>query len=100
MRLDRRCMAVPIRAAGMSVEPILPTDENSWPVCQDLACALPGKRDQFLAKKYCILSNIFAGLASDKIGRVVKLMDPDNPNPNKLHRSGSDAAALHVLLHT
>lgn len=48
---DRRCMAVLIRAAGMSVESILPTDENSWPVCRDLACNLPGKRGKFFAKK-------------------------------------------------
>jgi hypothetical protein len=41
---DRRCMAVLIRAAGMSVESILPKDENSWPVCKDFACALPSER--------------------------------------------------------
>jgi hypothetical protein len=57
-------------------------------------------RDKLFTKKYCILSSIFAGLASYNLGRVVKLMDPDNPCLNKLHRPGPDTTALHVLLHT
>ncbi|KAI1611302.1 hypothetical protein EDD36DRAFT_441121 [Exophiala viscosa] len=40
---DWRCMEVLIKNAGMPVESILPTSENTWTVAKDFACALPGR---------------------------------------------------------
>jgi hypothetical protein len=48
---DRRCMEVLIRAAGMPVEAILPTQQNSWTVAKDFACALPGKEKTSITKQ-------------------------------------------------
>ncbi|KIW16486.1 hypothetical protein PV08_06541 [Exophiala spinifera] len=72
---DRQCMTLLIKNAGMSPESILPPRHKCWTVLQDFMLCLPG-------------------LASYKLGRIAKLMHPENPDLQRLHYSDADTAVL------
>ncbi|KIW70432.1 hypothetical protein PV04_02703 [Phialophora macrospora] len=79
MHFDRRCMEILIREAGMSVESILPSLVDCWTVYQDFVRTLPG-------------------LESYQLGRILRLMNPNNPHLRNIHFSAADTAVLYDFL--